>query len=144
MQTLRDALPLGARSLAIAAACAMLMPLAGCSAPNLEAQVNEAAKPDTCESSYESAVGESGTMAAGHPLMMRYLSATAAASSWAEVASSCPARAVEGAVHSAQSSYTAQVLAARLGITVSSAPTMDYGSLVRLSMDADALSKIVL
>lgn len=144
MQTLRDAFPLGARPLTIAAVCAMLMPLAGCSAPNLEAQVNEATKPDTCESSYESAVAESGTMAAGHPLMMRYLSATAAASAWSAVASSCPARAVEGVVHSAQSSYTAQVLAPRLGIAAASAPTMDYGSLVQLSMDTDALSKIVL
>ena len=73
MQTLRDASLHGTKALAIAAAGALLLSLAGCSTPNLEAQVNEAAKPDTCESAYESAVSGNSAMAAGRPLMSRYL-----------------------------------------------------------------------
>lgn len=144
MQTLRDASPHGTRALAISIAGALLLSLAGCSAPNLEAQVNEAAKPDTCENAYESALSSNSAIAAGRPRMARYLNALIASSSWSAVATSCPARAAEGTVHAAQASYMAQQFATRLGLSPSSAPTVDFGTLVKLDMDTDALLDIVL
>lgn len=144
MQTLRDASLHGTKALAIAAAGALLLSLAGCSTPNLEAQVNEAAKPDTCESAYESAVSGNSAMAAGRPLMSRYLNALIAASSWSSVSVSCPARAAEGIVHAAQAAYTAQQLAGRLGLAAASAPSVDFGALVKLDMDTDVLLDIAL
>lgn len=144
MQTLRDTSRHGVKTLAAMAAGALLLSLAGCSAPNLEAQVDEAAKPDTCESAYESAVLGRNAMAAGRPLMDRYLNALIASSSWSKVATSCPSRAAEGVVHAAQSSYMAQQFASRLGLSPASAPTVDFGTLVKLDMDTDTLTRIVL
>ena len=144
MQTLRDASLHGTKALAIAAAGALLLSLAGCSTPNLEAQVNEAAKTDTCESAYESAVSGNSAMAAGRPLMSRYLNALIAASSWSSVSVSCPASAAEGIVHAAQAAYTAQQLAGRLGLAAASAPSVDFGALVKPDMDTDGLLDIAL
>ncbi|WP_172145358.1 hypothetical protein [Bifidobacterium panos] len=144
MQTLRDGSAFGARALAAAAICAITLPLGGCAMPQLEAQVDEAARAGTCESSYQSATSSSDTYRSGGPLIIRYLAARAAAESWTSVAVSCPTRLTEGIVHAAQASYASERLAGRLGLEAGAPETVDFSEVAQINMDASALSSIVL
>ena len=144
MQTLRDGSAFGARALAAAAICAVTLPLAGCAMPQLEAQVDEAARAGTCESSYQSATSNSNAYRSGRPLIIRYLAARAAAESWNAVAVSCPTRLSEGIVHAAQASYTSERLASRLGLEAGTPETVDFSEVAQINMNTSALSNIVL
>ncbi|KFI97067.1 hypothetical protein [Bifidobacterium stellenboschense] len=135
------------RLAAIAAACALVAPLAGCAAPHLESRNADASKLGTCESAYLAA--QTGTPAlsdgyAAMPTMMRYLVTRAAGEAWITVASACTSRFAEGAMRSAQVSYAAETLGAALGVASPTPPTVDYGDVVRLDAGADALSAMSL
>ncbi|NEG55951.1 hypothetical protein [Bifidobacterium platyrrhinorum] len=136
---------LAPRLVASAAAVAMALSLAGCTAPHLESLNADASKPGTCESAYLSASAGSGAAAASSPLMMRYLAARTAADAWITVASSCTSRFAEGAMRSAQASYRAQTLGTRLGAPDTPTPSsVDYGEVVHLDVDRDALDAMSL
>ncbi|PLS29107.1 hypothetical protein Uis4E_0841 [Bifidobacterium parmae] len=135
------------RLAAIATACALVAPLAGCAAPHLESRNADASKLGTCESAYLAA--QTGTPAlsdgyAAMPAMMRYLVTRAAGEAWITVASACTSRFAEGAMRSAQVSYAAETLGAALGVASPTPPTVDYGEVVRLDAGADALSAMSL
>lgn len=144
MQTLRDGSAFGASTLAAAVLCIITLSLTGCTAPQLEAQVDEAARLSVCERSYESATNSSNIYRSGGLLMVRYLAAHAATESWTAVAVSCPARLSEGIVRAAQASYEGQHLASRLRLTASAPETVDFSEVARINMDTDALLNIVL
>lgn len=132
----------------------MVAPLAGCSAPHLAARNEEAARPGTCESAWLAASAGTSGAPAGQAATMRYLAARTAADEWITVASACPARFAEGAMRSAQSSFTAATLGTRFGAPVPSRPSDielgagsgsgdDGSSQTSLGFDADALSGII-
>ena len=146
MQTLRDS-AIGAHVASIVAACALIAPLAGCSAPHLEARNMDAARLGTCESAYLAAAdgtpGLSGAYAA-RPALMRYLLSRAAGEAWLTVAASCTGRFAEGALRSAQVSAVTQRLGGSLGIASPTPPTVDYGDVVALDAAPAALDAISL
>ncbi|WP_240542074.1 hypothetical protein [Bifidobacterium sp. CP2] len=122
----------------------MTAPLAGCAAPGLEAQVDEATKPSACESVYLTASHALSPAVAEAPLMMRYLAARTSATAWLTVASTCDSRFAEGAMRAAQASFVAGTLAERLGVDASSPEKVDYDEVVSLDMQASALDAISL
>lgn len=144
MQTLQDGSAFGARALAAAIFCVIALSLAGCTAPQLEAQVDETSQLSTCERSYESATRSSTIYRSAGLLMARYLAARTAITSWTAVAVSCPTRLSEGIVHAAQASYVSQRWARRLGLESSTPETVDFSEVAQLNMDTDALLNIVL
>lgn len=133
-----------ARLAAAALSCALCAASAGCAAPRLQAQVDEASRPGACESAYLSASAADGAMGAGRPLMVRYLSATDAADAWVEVASACTARFQEGVMRGARAARVAQTLAARLGVASESPMEVDFGGVVGLDVDAETLDAMSL
>ena len=144
MQTLRHGSSLGEKTLAAMAICMVVLSLAGCATPQLQTQVDESAHLGTCERSYRSATRNSAAYQAGRPLIARYAAARAAAGAWFSVAVSCPTRLSEGIAHAAQASYVAERLASRSDMTADSVGTVEFGEVAQLTMDADALSSIVL
>ncbi|MBT1173920.1 hypothetical protein JS528_11415 [Bifidobacterium sp. MA2] len=139
-----------ARLRATAVLAAAIMPLAGCSAPHLQAQVDDATTLSTCESAYLEASGGTGAVrrtvgaSDARPVMMRYLAARASAAEWTTVAVGCNGRFAEGTLRSAQASYAAQGLAARLGLSSPAPSSVDYGDVVGFDIDPDALAALSL
>lgn len=146
MQTLRDS-AIGARVASIVAACALIAPLAGCSAPHLEARNADAARLGTCESAYLAASDGTPGLSdayAQRPALMRYLLSRTAGEAWLTVAASCTGRFAEGALRSAQVSAVTQRLGGALGIASPTPPTVDYGDVVALDAAPAALDAISL
>lgn len=143
MKTLRDS-RLFARMAVALVSCALTVSLAGCSVPRLESEVDAAGKPGACESALESAMDGRSSSTMSKPLMERYLAARSSADAWLTVASVCDARFAQGVMRAAQSSFTAAVLAARLGVAPASPARVDYADVVRLDLQPSALGAMSL
>ncbi|WEV42350.1 hypothetical protein OZX57_02450 [Bifidobacterium sp. ESL0682] len=122
---------------------ALALPLAGCNAPRIESQTEQAGP---CRSAYVDAVAATSHTTAGHPFIDRYLSAGNAAQDWRDAATLCSSQFSVYTMKSAQMQWLQQSLSPLVGAnpTHSDAALANLNNVVALRVDNDALASMAL
>lgn len=124
----------------MACICAMATVPAACSTPRVSGRAEAEQQASPCEQAYSNATSNAGIMSdLSQHVIIRYLAARDAASTWEQTAAQCPSRFADGTMRAAQSRFVARSLASRMKMETSDVTLSRFDGVESLDIDADSI-----